>query len=152
MVHQFVSPLFSYANEHWHSENKNTVWANVVFGQPSLACHGNGLCRVDLDTAMGQLNPTVSDSYGEACERISVLMSNGEQEGLKIVVPSQEVSSRTYYQQFSEPFFRMEESFCFSKEITEALELSNRLLGKGLYEMTKTKDLIILYLSRRLAW
>jgi len=129
----------------------NIIRASVVFGQPSIACHGNGLCRVDLDTAMKHDSSVFPNAFGESCERVPALFTYSEGEGLKIVISTQEISAQTYYRQFSEPFFQLVEPFQFSDEISEALELKSTLLPQGCYRISKTKECIVVYLSGRIA-
>lgn len=150
MVQRYISPLMRQVDTQNKSKKGNTIRASVVFGQPSIACHGNGLCRVDLDTGMEHCSPVFPNAFGESCERVPALFTYSEREGLKIVVSTQAISPQTYYRQFSEPFFRMEEPFQFSEEISEALELKRTFLPQGRYRISKTKECIVVYLSGRI--
>lgn len=47
MVHRSTLALYDFPFKTEQLHNKR-VWASVVFGQSSLGCKGNGICRVDM--------------------------------------------------------------------------------------------------------
>lgn len=148
MVQEYRSPLLGMPHALWQGTEGPMVRANVVFGQPSLACRGNGLCRVDLVTAMSSSYSPLRAIKNETCERIPVRLYHDENEGLQLTVSLQELPQHLYARHFSTYYFSIEEDFYVSEVIVNALNLKNKVLSKGKYRIKKTVDCIVVYLSQ----
>jgi hypothetical protein len=150
MVQQYIPRLPAGFYKSWRGRKVSVLSANVVFGQPSLACHGNGLCRVDLDTAMAAPSPSPSDGEGLSCQKIPVRFTYNEKQELQLIISKRELSAQVYAKHFSGPYFLMEEGFWLPDDLVSALSLPVSYLPSGLYPIQKTLDYVTVYLSNQI--
>jgi hypothetical protein len=150
MVQHNIPPSLEDLSENWRGRKVSVLWANVVFGQPSMACHGNGLCRVDLDSAKTSLFSSPSDKQELNCQKISVQFCYTEKEELQLIISKGELSSQVYTKHFSGRYFLINEGFWLPKDIVAALHLPNSYLPSGLYPIQKTLDYVTVYLSNKI--
>lgn len=147
MVQRNASPLSDALMGVRQRLASSVVLANVVFGQSSLGCRGNGLCRVDLVTSQHSSSNHYEASQESVCQRVMVSFCY-DHTGLKMIIPKKQLSSQTIEQHFSKPFFKVAETFYFSAEMMEKLGLLDVMIPVGQYEMTEEKYFLVVYLKK----
>lgn len=147
MVQRYASPLSDALLVYRQRLATNVVLANVVFGQSSLGCRGNGLCRVDLVTSQYADQRDREKASGESCQRVLVTFCHDEA-GLRMIIPVEQLSDQTLRQHFSEASFSVNEAHSFSEKMASTLQLEDRVVAKGLYAMQKEPLFITVFLKQ----
>lgn len=119
--------------------------ASVVFGQNSLGCRGNGICRVDMVTSKSKAFKAVDPTrLGEMCTRTSVEISRNEAKTMRFTFQEALIDPLTMAKYFEEPFFEVKEQFEIPDRIVDELGLEKKWVAIGFYYIERINNALII--------
>ena len=119
--------------------------ASVVFGQSSLGCRGNGICRVDMVTSSWQ-NTTIDqlNNLEGVCIWNPVEISRNLTETMRFTIYKDWLHPITKAKFFSKDYFEVEELFKIPDYLIEALDLRKNWVSIGVYDIKKLQNALII--------
>lgn len=116
------------------------IIVNVTLGQHSKDCENFGVCKVDYasDVRFNDLLNTLSE-----CNNGIAILSLDKEKGLDLAFLKTTIRDCCAERFFSEPFFKVQETFHFSDDITKCLQVSSLKIEEGLYPIQSSSGFYI---------
>lgn len=120
--------------------------ASVVFGQNTLGCRGNGICRVDMVTSTWKdLEKMEEESIQEeACIKNPVEISCTAQKRMRFTLYEELLHSKVKARFFANNYFDVKERFEIPNTLVVALDLKIKWVQVGIYDIKRIKNTLII--------
>lgn len=113
------------------------ILAEVVYGLSSRNCKGMGICKIN---AVDSPDYQASNSpCGASVAYIQTLNSST----IRFEFFKDSITPEQYALRFASGYFCLEEAFCFSDQLLDALETVNTSIAKGVYPIQDGPKFII---------
>ena len=142
MVERFTMPIFEVAPA------KKSILASVVFGQSSLSCRGNGICRVDMLTRneYQSLCYNKQEASNSVCQKVPVILNYVESKGISLKCFVSAMPKEVYQQQLGKGYFIVKEDFLLPIWLQNELPGGRQAIKRGVYQVEKIGNTISIWL------
>lgn len=119
------------------------ILAEVVYGLSSRNCKGMGICKINaVDTPDYQAS---SSPCGASLAYIQVLNSST----IRFEFLKDSVTSEQYALRFANGYFCLDEAFCLSNQLLDALETDKTSIAEGVYPIQDGPQIITIDFFQR---
>jgi hypothetical protein len=144
MVQRSLLPLLE---DYWSPQRTGhqLLQASVVFGQNTLGCRGNGICRVDMVTSKKQkLTPITTAISGQVCTWNPVKISRNKASRMRFELDLEQLHPSVLIKHFKDGLFLVKERFEIPELIIESLSLDQSWVSIGYYNIKEIENALII--------
>lgn len=120
--------------------------ASVVFGQNTLGCRGNGICRVDMVTSSWKDVYKMEEKQiqEDACIKNHVEISRNKQNTMRFTLNEDLLHPKVKARFFSNNYFEVKERFEIPDTLVLTLNLKTKWVPVGIYDIKRIKNTLII--------